>query len=152
MKQKKTICSLFIAATITLDTHTRTKDIQLISDLDESTCLLVPKFNPIQLVTEITIKVLSESVQNHNVIIQIQMVSGGHCKNIMFMNSTRSTCGQNAKTEGEIGQLIATIPDNTSCYYQIPVECEGSSCAMHGYLSIRNNATEQIKICGIQQG
>ena len=147
------ICFPFIAAKIKVDTHTREKDIQSISDLDESTCLSVPRFNSIQLIAEIKIRVLSESVSDNSVIVNVQMLPTGHCDNIMFMKSaTGNTCEQNGKTEGEIGQLIATIPDSTSCYYKIPVECRRSVCAIRGYLAIQNNATVQIKICGIQQG
>ena len=81
------------------------------------------------------------------------MLPTGYCENIMFMNSAKgNTCEQNGKTEGDIGQLIATIPESISCYYKIPVECRRSFCVMYAYLAIENNATVQIKICGIQQG
>ena len=112
----------------------------------------MPRFNSIQLIAEIKIKVLSESVSDNSVIVKVQMLPTGYCENIMFMNSAKgNTCEQNGKT-GEIGQLIATIPESTSCYYKIPVECRRSFCVMYGYLAIENNATVQIKICGIQQG
>ena len=153
MKIEAIIYFPFIAAKITVDTHTREKDIQSISDLDESTCLSIPRSNFIQLIAEIKIKLLSESVSDNSVIVNVQMSTIGHCENIIFMNSaTENTCEQNGKTDGEIGQLIATIPDSTSCYYKIPVECRHSFCAMHGYLALQGSTTVQIKVCGIHQG
>ena len=153
VKKIKTIYFPFIAAKVTVDTHTSEKDIQSISDLDDSTCLTVPLSNSIQLIAEIKIKVLPESVSDNNVIINVQMLSAGLCGHIIFMNSAkRNTCEQNAKTEGEIGQLLASVPDSTACYYKIPLECRDRICSMRGYLAIQNNVTVQSNICGVKQG
>ena len=72
---------------------------------------------------------------------------------VVFYKATPGSC--NAKTDGLVGELMSPMPNSTSCYYNLPVECgytgnEGL-CKFDGFFAVNNTAAATVKICEVQQ-
>ena len=136
-----------------VDTHTREEHVHLITDKNESTCLVVPNERPVQLLAELTIRTQIENATLDDVIIEIQLSSFDNCERILlFKTTTNDNCTSVQKVQGVMGRMIPAVITNNFCYYKLPVSCGSSFCEVHGYLAVRNGVNQETAICELQQG
>ena len=138
---------------LTVDSHTRKKDTEFISDGNSSSCVSVPPWSQKHILAELTMQLLSESVTNNQAVIQVKTMVI-YCDKLTFLinSGTNSTCG---RTNGQTGQLLnsTAIPGSDGCYFRVPVNCATENLgSVLGYLAIENNSSEQVEICELQQG
>ena len=145
-----------ISAQISLNTKTRPEDDRLVTDKNESSCLNVTRLNTITLIAELHIAVPSQMTPDKFGVIAIQM-NGMGCSSVIFyrVRKTSSDC-QMKKTDGEVGQLLSSVPNSNKniFYYQIPVECHwwDDWCKFDGVLAVKNMESDSVEICELNMG
>ena len=139
-----------------MNTKTRPEDVRLLTDKNESSCLNVARLNTITLVTELNITVPSQMTPDKFVVIAIQM-NDMKCTSILFYKVLKASSDcRIKKTDDEVGKLLSSIPNSkkSTCYYQLPVECDwsGDRCKFDGVLTIQNMESDSVEICELKQG
>ena len=146
------------SANLSINTNTRSEDVLMMSDKNESTCLNVTRPNmTLSLIAEINIRVPFVYVPDQYFVMEILM-NGLECNtSVVFYNigETTSNCAKK-KTQGEVGQLLSAVPNSNTnvCYYELPVECEDGDnwCVFEGVLAMNNPNGESVEICEFNQG
>ena len=149
-------CMDLFSANFSLNTNTKTEDVLMMSDKNESTCLNVTRPNmTLSLITNVNVKVPFEYVPDQYFVTEI-MINGLECNTSMvFYNVGETTfnCAKK-KTQGEVGELLSAVPNSNVCYYKLPVECEDRDdwCVFEGVLVVNNTKGESVEICEFNQG
>ena len=79
------------------------------------------------------------------------------CTSILLYKVLKASSDcQIKKTDGEVGQLLSSVPNSSKniCYYQVPVECYWWSewCKFDGVLAVKNMKSDFVEICELKQG
>ena len=129
-------------------------------DRNESTCLNVTYQNSTvpQLVAELSIiSVAVEGAPDQRVIVEIKMKDTSCNGTIIFFKASPSTVGcQRKKTGGIVGKLLKSMPNSNSCFFTLPLDCEGLAdpeevCEFNGFFAV-NGGPGSVEVCEVQQG
>ena len=128
----------------------------MLSDKNESTCLNVTRSNITpSLIAQLHVEVPVENVPEEYFLIKI-ITKGLKCNSsIAFykLGETMSDCHMK-ETQGKVGQLFWVVPNMSTCYFRIPVECEARDdfCQFNGVLVVSNTKGKSAEICELTQG
>ena len=146
----------FFIANISLNSNTRPGDLLKLSDNNKSTCLSLARSNVTpSLIAQLHVEVPVENVPDEYFVIKI-ITSGLKCNaSIVFYKVGGSVAGCHMKeTQGKVGHPFWVVPNMSTCYFRIPVECEARDdfCQFNGVLVVSNTKGEFVEICELTQG
>ena len=128
-------------------------------DRNESTCLNVTYQNNTvpQLVAELAIRVAVEDAPDQRVILEVKMKDASCNGTVIFFKASPSTAGcQRKKTDGIVGKLLKPMQNSNSCFFTLPLDCEGppdpgEACEFNGFFAV-TGGPGSVQVCEVQQG
>ena len=154
----KNLCFDFcrFSASISLYSNTRSEGVLKMRDSNKSTCLNVTRSNVTpSLIAQLHMEVPVENVPDEYLVIKV-VANGLTCNSsIVFykVGGTMSDCHMK-ETQGKVGQSFWVVPNMSTCYFRIPVECGNRDdfCQFNGVLVVSNTKGESAEICELTQG